>query len=53
MDGVSNARGSGVGIVMISPEGLWLEKSLRLGFRALNNEAKYKALITILIEAQC
>ena len=37
VDGASNTRGSGVGIVMISPEGLWLEKSLRLGFCALNN----------------
>ena len=30
---------------MVSPEGLRLEKSLRLGFRASNNEAKYEALI--------
>ena len=45
MDSASNVRGSRVDIVMISPEGLWLEKSLRLGFRASNNEAEYKALI--------
>ena len=45
VDGVSKARGSGVGIVMVSPEGLRLEKSLRLGFYASNNKAKYDALI--------
>lgn len=45
VDGVSNARGSGVGIVMVSPEGLRMEKSLRLGFCASNNEAEYEALI--------
>ena len=45
MNGASNARGFGVGVVMIYPEGLRLEKSLRLGFRASNNEAKYDALI--------
>ena len=39
MDSESITRGLGVGIVMVSPKGLRLEKSLRLGFRALNNEA--------------
>lgn len=38
-------RGSGVGIIMISLEGIKLEKSLRLGFCASNNEAEYEALI--------
>ena len=45
MDSVSNARGSGVGIILISPKGLRLEKLLRLGFHASNNESEYKALI--------
>lgn len=45
MDSAPNARGSAVGIEMISPEGLRLEKSLKLSFRASNNEAKYEALI--------
>ena len=45
MNGASNARGSRIRVVMISPKGLRLEKSLRLGFRASNNEAEYKALI--------
>ena len=42
---ISNARGLGVGIVLVSLEGIKLEKSLRLGFRASKNEAKYEALI--------
>lgn len=44
-DRVPNVRGFGVGIIMISPEGLRLEKSLRLGFQASNNEVDYEALI--------
>lgn len=48
MDDVFNARGLGVWIVMISPEGLRLEKLLRLGFHASNNEVEYEALIAIL-----
>lgn len=45
VDGASNARGSGVGIVMMSPEGLRFEKSLRLGFQASNNEVEYEVLV--------
>lgn len=48
VDSTSNARGWGVGIVMFSPKGLRMEKSLRLGFRTSNNKAKYKALIIAL-----
>ena len=46
VDSTSNARGSGAKIIMMSLEGLQLEKSLRLGFQTSNNEAEYKALIT-------
>ena len=42
---MANQRGSGVGLVLISPEQLTIEKSLRLGFSATNNEAEYKALL--------
>lgn len=45
VDDASKARESAVEIVMVSPEGLRLEKSLRLDFHASNNEAKYEALI--------
>ena len=33
VDGAANQRGSGVGLVLVSPEKITLEKSLRLGFR--------------------
>ena len=46
VDSASNARGTGIGIVIMSPEGVKLEHSLRLGFRASNNETEYKALFT-------
>ena len=45
VDGAANQRGSGVGLVLISPEEAIIEKSLRLGFSATNNEAEYEALL--------
>ena len=45
VDGVANQRGSGMGLVLISPEKFTIEKSLRLGFSATNNEAEYEALL--------
>ena len=45
MDGATNQKGTGVGLVLISPEKLILEKSLSLGFSATNNEAEYEALL--------
>ena len=45
MDGALSAMGAGVGIVIITPEGIRLEHSFRLGFRASNNEVEYKALL--------
>ena len=45
VDGAANQRGSGVGLVLISPEKLTIEKSLRLGFLATNNETKYETLL--------
>ena len=45
VDGVANQRGSGVGLVLISPEKLTIEKSLRLGFSDTNNEIEYEALL--------
>ena len=32
VDGATNQRGSGMGLVLITPEGATIEKSLRLGF---------------------
>ena len=41
----ANQRGSGVGLVLVSPEKIIVEKSLRLNFSATNNEAEYQALL--------
>jgi len=45
MDGVSIAWGSRVGIVLDSLEVIRVERLLRLGFYASNNEADYEALV--------
>ena len=34
-----------MGLIVISPDKIIIEKSLRLGFSATNNEAEYKALL--------
>ena len=41
----ANQKGSGVGLVLISPERATIEKSLRLGFSVTNNEAEYETLL--------
>ena len=45
VDGASSALGARVGIVVITLEGIRLEHSFRLGFKASNNEAEYEALL--------
>ena len=45
VDGAANSRGSGLGIVLISPTGELLEQAVKLNFDALNNEAEYEALL--------
>ena len=45
VDGAVNQRGSGVGLVLVSPEQITIKKSLRLGFSVTNNEAEYEALL--------
>ena len=45
VDGVANQMGFGVGLVLESPEKTIIEKSLRLGFSVMNNEAEYEALL--------
>ena len=45
VDGALNQKGSGVGLVPMSPEKVVIEKSLRLDFSATNNEAEYEALL--------
>ena len=41
----ASQRGSGVGLVIVSPKRIIIKNSLRLGFLAMNNEAEYEALL--------
>ena len=52
VDGTANQKGSGIRLVLISPERITIEKSLRLGFSATNNEAEYEALLQGMIMVQ-
>ena len=45
VDGAANQRGSGVRLVLESPEKIIIKKSLRLGFSATNNKAEYEVLL--------
>ena len=45
VDEATNQRGSGVGLVLVSPEKIIIEKSLRLSFSATNNEVEYETLL--------
>ena len=45
VDRTSNHKGSRVGLVLMSPEKVVIEKSLRLDFSATNNEAEYETLL--------
>ena len=45
VDGASNQKGAGVGLVLTSSERITIEKSLRLGFPATNNKPEYEALL--------
>ena len=45
VNGMANQKESGVGLVVTSPKGIIIDKSLRLSFSATNNEAKYEALL--------
>ena len=53
MDDASSAMGAGAEIVIITPEGIQLEHSFRLGFKASNNEAEYEAFPTGLRTVLC
>ena len=45
VDGASNQRRSGVGLVIVSLKKIIIKKSLRLGFSTTNNEVEYEALL--------
>ena len=41
-----------MGLVLVSPERITIEKSLRLNFSATNNEAEYEALLKGMVMVQ-
>ena len=45
VDGVANQQGSRVGLILVSPKRITIEKSLKLGFSATNNEVEYEAVL--------
>ncbi|GJT79717.1 reverse transcriptase domain-containing protein [Tanacetum coccineum] len=51
-DGASNTDGSGVGLMLIDPEGKEYTYALRFKFEITNNEAEYEALLVGLQIAQ-
>ena len=52
VNGAANQRGSGVGLVLVSPEKITIEKSLMLNFSATNNEAEYETLLMGMVMVQ-
>ena len=52
VDGSACNKGSGVGVVLIAPDGVALELSIRLGFHATNNVAEYEAFLAGLRSAR-
>ncbi|XP_042410202.1 14.7 kDa ribonuclease H-like protein [Zingiber officinale] len=52
VDGSSTRQGSGISILLISPQEEWVQLSVRLEYRATNNEVEYEALITDLQAAR-
>ena len=52
VDTVANQRGFGVGLVVVSPEKIIIEKFLRLGFSATNNEVEYEVLLIEMVMVQ-
>ena len=43
--GALNQKGSGIRLVLMSPEKVIVEKSLRLDFSTTNNEVEYETLL--------
>ncbi|XP_020231103.1 uncharacterized protein LOC109811707 [Cajanus cajan] len=45
VDGSSNSKGGGAGIILEGPNEVALEQSLKFGFKVTNNQAEYEALL--------
>uniref|UniRef100_A0A2N9ESR6 Uncharacterized protein n=1 Tax=Fagus sylvatica TaxID=28930 RepID=A0A2N9ESR6_FAGSY len=52
VDGASNSKGSGTGVVIITPDETVIEQSIRLNFKTSNNEAEYEAVLAGLKSAK-
>jgi hypothetical protein len=52
VDGASNSKGSGTGVVIITPDETVIEQSIRLDFKTSNNEAEYEAVLAGLKSAK-
>ncbi|XP_056695633.1 uncharacterized protein [Spinacia oleracea] len=52
VDGSSNFRGAGLGVVLKSPQGDMIAQAICCDFKATNNEAEYEALIVGLTLAE-
>jgi ribonuclease HI len=52
VDGSSNLKGSGAGVILEGPDDILIEQSLRFEFKASKNQAEYEALIAGMILAQ-
>ena len=45
VDEALNTKGAGTRVVIITPDGLVVEQSIQLDFRASNNEAEYEVVL--------
>src|ERR1044072_2917579 len=45
VDGSSNAKGSGAGLILLTPEEVEIEQCLKFEFKASNNQAEYEGMI--------
>ncbi|XP_061345875.1 uncharacterized protein LOC133291606 [Gastrolobium bilobum] len=52
VDGSSNIKGSGAGVIVESPQGITVEHSIHFGFKASNNQAEYEAVLAGLAMAK-
>ena len=52
VDRASNARGSGTGVVIVTPDETVIEQSIRLDFKTSNNETEYEAVLAGLNSAK-
>ena len=52
VDSAANHRRSGVGLVVVSPDKITIEISLKLGFSTMNNEVEYEALLIRMVMVQ-